>query len=176
MNSEKLPKSITPILDAFCLIDDQTLRLVDQMPSTQRRFPPPWTAELTPNCFTVRAAEGQQLGYVYDESETGRRSSAKLLTKMRRGGLRRISPSSRSCCAKPKIIAAQRLRVGIVRKGDQRRKTGAAFRAVPNVTRVVVAPILGPHRRNQVSTALNAMHPVNLLTNVYRFRRQPRKA
>src|SRR5215471_9929228 len=124
----------------------------------------------------ARNAGGQQLAHVYDESETGRRSAAKLLTKMRRGGLRRISPSSRSCCAKPKIIAAQRLRVGIVRKGDQRRKTGAAFRAVPNVTRVVVAPILGPHRRNQVSTALNAMHHVNLLTNVYRFRRQPRKA
>src|SRR5262249_6301398 len=77
---------------------------------------------------------------------------------------RRTSPSCRSCWAKPKIIATQRLSVGIVRKADQGRKTGAAFRAMPNVTRVVVAPILGPHRRNQVSTALNATHHVNLLT------------
>src|SRR6516162_5726669 len=75
---------------------------------------------------------------------------------MKRGGSRRISPSSRSCCAKPESIAAHCLSVGIVRKGDQGRKTGAAFRAMPNVTRVVVAPILGPHRRNQVTAALNA--------------------
>src|SRR5215472_3648208 len=66
-----------------------------------------------------------------------------------RGGLRRISPSSWYCCA---------LNVGIVRKGDQGRETGVAFRAMPNVTRVVVAPILGTHRRNQASTALNATH------------------
>jgi len=26
-----------------------------------RRFPPPWSAELTPNCFIVRDADGQQL-------------------------------------------------------------------------------------------------------------------
>ena len=45
------------------------------------RFPPPWTAELTPNCFIVRDADGQQLAYVYYESEPGRRSAAKLLTK-----------------------------------------------------------------------------------------------
>src|SRR5262249_14826447 len=87
-----------------------------------------------------------------------------------RDGSRRISPSSRSRCAKPKARAAHRLSVGIVRKGDQGRKTGAAIRAMPNVTRVVVAPILGPHRRNQVSTALNAIHHVNLLTKMYRFR------
>jgi|SRR5215472_8317682 len=48
------------------------------MPS--RRFPPPWTAEVTPNCFIVRDADGQQLAYVY-ESEPGRRSAAKLLSK-----------------------------------------------------------------------------------------------
>ena len=46
-----------------------------------RRFPPPWTAEVTPNCFIVRDADGQQLAYVYFESEPGRRSAAKLLTK-----------------------------------------------------------------------------------------------
>jgi hypothetical protein len=36
-----------------------------------RRFPPPWTAEVTPNCFIVRDADGQQLAYVYYESEPG---------------------------------------------------------------------------------------------------------
>jgi len=46
-----------------------------------RRFPPPWSAEVTPNCFIVRDADGQQLAYVYYESEPGRRSAAKLLTK-----------------------------------------------------------------------------------------------
>ena len=48
---------------------------------TARRFPPPWSAEVTPNCFIVRDADGQQLSYVYYESELGRRSAAKLLSK-----------------------------------------------------------------------------------------------
>ena len=47
----------------------------------QRRFPPPWSAEVTPNCFIVRDANGQALSYVYYESEPGRRSAAKLLSK-----------------------------------------------------------------------------------------------
>jgi hypothetical protein len=46
-----------------------------------RHFPPPWTAEVTPNCFIVRDSDGQQLAYVYYESELGRRSAAKLLSK-----------------------------------------------------------------------------------------------
>ena len=51
------------------------------MPSP-RRFPPPWTAEeVTPNCFAVTDADGQKLAYIYYESEPGRRSAAKLLTK-----------------------------------------------------------------------------------------------
>jgi hypothetical protein len=48
---------------------------------TPRRFPPPWSAELTPNWFIVRDGDGQQIVYVYYESEPGRRSAAKLLTK-----------------------------------------------------------------------------------------------
>ena len=48
---------------------------------TARRLPAPWSAEVTPNCFIVRDADGQQLAYVYYESEPGRRSAAKLLTK-----------------------------------------------------------------------------------------------
>jgi len=30
-----------------------------------RRFPPPWSAEVTPNCFIVRDANGQALSYIY---------------------------------------------------------------------------------------------------------------
>jgi hypothetical protein len=48
---------------------------------SERRLPPPWTAEVTPNCFIVRDADGQQLAHVYFENEPGRRSAAKLLTK-----------------------------------------------------------------------------------------------
>jgi hypothetical protein len=36
-----------------------------------------------PNCFIVRNANGQQVAYVYYESELGRRSAAKLLSKIR---------------------------------------------------------------------------------------------
>jgi hypothetical protein len=39
---------------------------------TARRFPPPWSVELTPNCFIVRDANGKALS---------RRSTAKLLSK-----------------------------------------------------------------------------------------------
>ena len=46
-----------------------------------RRFPPPWTAEVTPNRFIVRDANGQALSYVYYESEPARRSAAKLLSE-----------------------------------------------------------------------------------------------
>ena len=48
-----------------------------------RRFPPPWTAEVTPNCFIVRDANGQALSYRTTlESEPGRgRAAAKLLSK-----------------------------------------------------------------------------------------------
>jgi hypothetical protein len=42
---------------------------------TERRFPPPWTAELQPNHYVVRDANKQQLAYVYFENEPGRRGS-----------------------------------------------------------------------------------------------------
>ena len=35
------------------------------MPSSPRRFPPLWSAELQPNYYVVRDADGQQLAYVY---------------------------------------------------------------------------------------------------------------
>jgi hypothetical protein len=31
---------------------------------TPRRFPPPWSAERSPNCFIVRDADGQQLACI----------------------------------------------------------------------------------------------------------------
>ena len=46
----------------------------------ERRFPPPWSAEVNPNCLIVRDANGQALSCVYYESEPGRRSAAKLLS------------------------------------------------------------------------------------------------
>ena len=45
-----------------------------------RRFPPPWIAEVTPNCFIEHDANGQKLAYIYYECEPGRRSAAKLLS------------------------------------------------------------------------------------------------
>jgi hypothetical protein len=46
-----------------------------------RRFPPPWSIEEGAACFIVRDGDKQALAYVYYENESGRRSSAKLLTR-----------------------------------------------------------------------------------------------
>jgi hypothetical protein len=43
-----------------------------------RRFPPPWTAEVTPNCFIVRDANGQALSYSKDEARRIAANFAKL--------------------------------------------------------------------------------------------------
>ena len=48
---------------------------------TPRRFPPPWVVEVLDACFVVRDADGHALSYIYYESEPGRRSAAKLLSK-----------------------------------------------------------------------------------------------
>ena len=48
---------------------------------TTRRYEPPWSAEVTPNWFIVRDANGQALSYAYYENEPGRRSAAKLLSE-----------------------------------------------------------------------------------------------
>jgi hypothetical protein len=50
-----------------------------QMP--ERRFPPPWTAEVQPNYYVVRDADGQQIAYIYYSNDPDRRTAAKLLTK-----------------------------------------------------------------------------------------------
>ena len=49
--------------------------------TSPRHFPPPWSAELQPNYYVVRDADGQQIAYVYYSNEPDRRSAAKLLTK-----------------------------------------------------------------------------------------------
>ncbi|MFZ2075838.1 MAG: hypothetical protein WAV38_04135 [Xanthobacteraceae bacterium] len=54
---------------------------VDQMPSAQRRFPPPWSVDELEACFIVTDTAGQKLAFVYFEEEPGRRSAAKLLTR-----------------------------------------------------------------------------------------------
>jgi len=41
---------------------------------------PPWSIEEGAACFIVRDHDKQALAYVYYETESGRRSSAKLLT------------------------------------------------------------------------------------------------
>jgi hypothetical protein len=46
-----------------------------------RRFPPPWSIEEGAPCLIVRAHDKQALAYLYYENESGRRSSAKLLTR-----------------------------------------------------------------------------------------------
>jgi hypothetical protein len=47
----------------------------------ERRFPAPWSAELQPNYYVVRDADGQQIAYIYYSNDPDRRSAAKLLTK-----------------------------------------------------------------------------------------------
>jgi hypothetical protein len=46
-----------------------------------RRFPPPWSIKESSACFIVRDGDKQALAYVYFENESGRCSSAKLLTR-----------------------------------------------------------------------------------------------
>jgi hypothetical protein len=72
-----------------------------------------------------------------------------------------LSKEARSIAANVAKLPELVRKAGVGRKRDHRRKTGAAFRAKPNVTGVLVAPILGPYGRNQLSVAVNAMHHVN---------------
>jgi len=51
------------------------------MAPSPRRFPPPWTAEVQPNYYVVRDANGQQIAYVHYSNDPDRRLAAKLMTK-----------------------------------------------------------------------------------------------
>jgi hypothetical protein len=55
-----------------------SLRLRHALPSS---LPRALSAEVQPNYYVVRDANGQQIAYIYYECEPGRRSAAKLLTK-----------------------------------------------------------------------------------------------
>jgi hypothetical protein len=46
-----------------------------------RRFPPPWTIEEHTECFIVRDANSQALGYFYYDDEPSRRAVTKRRTK-----------------------------------------------------------------------------------------------
>src|SRR5262245_39561079 len=90
------------------LISDNSDRM-----SSPRRFPAPWSAELQPNYYVVRDADGQQLAYVYFENEPGRRSAPHLLLKIK------FSPSLRGLSSSDKpIVAPNRLRSISVRRPE----------------------------------------------------------
>jgi hypothetical protein len=46
-----------------------------------RRFPPPWIVQEHATCFIVKDRAGLNLAYVYFQSETRSRSTAKLLSR-----------------------------------------------------------------------------------------------
>ncbi len=46
-----------------------------------RSFPPPWSIEDIGAAFVVTDSAGQKLAYVYYEEESGRRSTAKMLSR-----------------------------------------------------------------------------------------------
>ena len=66
--------------------------------TSPRRFLPPWTAEVTPNCFIVRDANGQALSYAYYEMSPVAARRPSCSAKTRPAGSRRISRSCQSCC------------------------------------------------------------------------------
>jgi len=47
---------------------------------TPRKFPAPWSAQLSGESYCVRDATGQALAYVYFEDQEGRRSNTHRLT------------------------------------------------------------------------------------------------
>ena len=49
------------------------------MPAS-RKFPAPWRAEHTGECYCVRDATGQPLAYIYYEDQEGRRRETHRLT------------------------------------------------------------------------------------------------
>jgi len=55
------------------------------LPSSLHRAP--WSAELQPNYYVVRDADGQQIAYINYSNDPDRRSAAKLARELRGGPL-----------------------------------------------------------------------------------------
>jgi hypothetical protein len=55
---------------------------------TSRRFPPPWSIEEIDECFIVRDADGQALGYFYFDEE---QQSPTIDRRLTRDDARRIA-------------------------------------------------------------------------------------
>jgi hypothetical protein len=51
------------------------------MPSTTRRFPPPWSIDELTESFIVKDATGQALAHIYFEDELQRQRSTKRLSR-----------------------------------------------------------------------------------------------
>jgi hypothetical protein len=68
---ENLPRLMPPPPKRYIDQLSQATLIASKSMRPPRRFPPPWPAEVTPNCFIVRDANGQALSYVYYESEPG---------------------------------------------------------------------------------------------------------
>jgi hypothetical protein len=58
---------------------------------TDRRFPPPWTLDEHDECFIVRDADGQALGYFYFDEE---QQSPAIDRRLTRDDARRKPPVS----------------------------------------------------------------------------------
>ena len=54
--------------------------MIEIMPSSPRRFPPPWTVEDHLACFIIKDRTGQALAHIYYE-DTGQPAAAKLLSR-----------------------------------------------------------------------------------------------
>src|SRR5215469_2049336 len=74
-NARKIPNAV---LGSVGRVERQPTAII---PDIGRHFPPPWSAEVQPNCYVVRDANGQQIAYIYYSNDPERRTAAKLLSK-----------------------------------------------------------------------------------------------
>jgi hypothetical protein len=95
-----------------------------------RRFPPPWSFDEANNaCYIVRHHNGFVVAYVYFEDESGRRATAKLMT---RDEARRIAANIAKLPELPALIS-DRKTIRWCSEGCKR------YRFAPSATRRVTA-------------------------------------